>query len=294
MTWQKRSAANDPIPPARDSKAAAELWRVAAKVVYYNMFPAPGKSDGGASEHATDADGKRIYDEVGLPALVIGFGTFIGCMWVAGSMPELPPLAMFWLSLAPMHLAAAGTVIVLVRLREPSGGGLCALGLSRPVTVGIRELLASAAGTLLLLYPAILAVKALTTALMSLVGHVPRSSPLVSLLFEQRSGVFWWSTGFAIVVLAPFAEEILFRLVLFEVVNRRDSRLAAVVSSLAFAIAHQLPEELPALFLLGMVLQRAREKHQSLWLPIAIHTGFNAASLALVVLVRCLGWAVPT
>ena len=277
------------LPVALDDGTPAEPWRVPAEAVYYNMLPVPGKSEGPPSEQGGCAVGERLYDEVGLPALIVGFAVFIVCVWTAIAHPELPPLVLFWLSLAPMHLAAVGTVLLLVaHLRSP-GERLPALDLQR-LDVRPAALIVSAAKTLLFLYPAAIAVKAATALLMSAAGRVPKGSPLVSLLFEERSLPFWWSTAFAVIVLAPIAEEVLFRLVLFEVVRRREPRLAAVVASLAFAIAHQVPEEFPALFLLGMTLQRARDEHRSLWSPIAIHVGFNAMSLALLVLLRCLGW----
>jgi uncharacterized protein len=107
-----------------------------------------------------------------------------------------------------------------------------------------------------------------------------------------------WATVFAViaaVVMAPIAEEILFRGVLFQALRRRLGMwVAAVISSLVFTAVHveivtSQPLALVGLFALGVFLAWSFHRSGSLVVPILGHAVFNGVSLSLAILVDRLG-----
>lgn len=85
------------------------------------------------------------------------------------------------------------------------------------------------------------------------------------------------------VVVAPLVEEVIFRGYLYAVIKRFSDRfLAAVTTSLLFALIHgNIPGLLP-LFGLAIVLCIAYEMTGSLWVPISIHALFNSVNTAMM------------
>ncbi len=93
----------------------------------------------------------------------------------------------------------------------------------------------------------------------------------------------------AAVVLAPVAEEFLFRGLLHRGLRRRLSLLpAAAVSSVVFAVVHvdvlfSQPLAIVGLVLVGVILALAYERTGSLLVPIMIHAVHNAVTIVAVV-----------
>lgn len=91
----------------------------------------------------------------------------------------------------------------------------------------------------------------------------------------------------AAVLLAPVAEELLFRGLLYRALRRRRGVLGAiVVSSVAFAVVHldvaaTQPLALVGLTLVGVVMGLAYERTGSLLVPVAAHAAYNGTALAL-------------
>ncbi len=92
----------------------------------------------------------------------------------------------------------------------------------------------------------------------------------------------------SVAILAPLAEELLFRGLLLRALRRRWSEAAAIAGSAAvFAALHLLDPGaalvVPALFVAGVVMGIAACRRGDLGLAIAIHAGFNlTAVLALI------------
>ncbi len=111
----------------------------------------------------------------------------------------------------------------------------------------------------------------------------------VGRLASEAEGVTVLLAIFAVVLLAPIAEELLFRGLLLGALRRRRSEAVAIIGSAAiFAGVHLLdPGALlvvPALFVAGVVMGIAACRRGDLGLAIAIHAGFNlTAVLALLV-----------
>lgn len=99
-------------------------------------------------------------------------------------------------------------------------------------------------------------------------------------------------TVLAVCVLAPFAEEVIFRGVLLSALRERwGDRTAILVSSLAFASVHVLPVAMVPIFVLALILGRLYVKSRTLWLPIATHALFNSLGLIAIYLLKWSGAA---
>src|SRR3954471_741530 len=98
-----------------------------------------------------------------------------------------------------------------------------------------------------------------------------------------RSATSWFDRvvlGFATILLAPFAEEVLFRGILYPWIKNAGFPLLALWgTSLLFAGVHFNLLSFPALFLLAIVLTLLYEKTGNLLAPIAAHSLFNALNL---------------
>jgi len=83
-------------------------------------------------------------------------------------------------------------------------------------------------------------------------------------------------------VLAPFAEEVLYRGLIFGgLAQRMPMAAAAVVSALLFAVSHGLGVVAP-IFVLGLGLAWIYARTGTIWAPIVTHAVVNAVSLLLV------------
>lgn len=91
----------------------------------------------------------------------------------------------------------------------------------------------------------------------------------------------------AIGLLAPLAEELFFRGMVFGWLRRWGFWLAALVSAGLFGLAHGVNVVLPASFALGLLNALAYERSGSIWPAIVSHVTFNGTSvLALLALSR--------
>lgn len=90
--------------------------------------------------------------------------------------------------------------------------------------------------------------------------------------------------GLAVVV-APLAEEFIFRGYLYGVVRKYGGRWCAIGStSLLFAAIHLHAPSFAGLFLLGCLLAVVYERTRSLWVPVCMHMVFNAVSVLMALL----------
>lgn len=105
---------------------------------------------------------------------------------------------------------------------------------------------------------------------------------------EQALGLVEpWVAVLAIVILAPIAEELFFRGVVFNAVLReRGPRLAYIGSAALFAVIHLSIVALLPIFLLGLALAWVYDRTGSLLAPIVMHAVVNGISVAIALLVR--------
>ena len=90
---------------------------------------------------------------------------------------------------------------------------------------------------------------------------------------------------FMAVIIAPVAEEVIFRGYLYGVIRRFGGRIPALLtSSLLFAAIHVHLPSMPGLLILAVILCLLYERTGSLWAPITMHALFNAATIATLIL----------
>ncbi len=111
------------------------------------------------------------------------------------------------------------------------------------------------------------------------------SERIVTLVAERP----WWVSVALVALLPAIAEETLFRgWALGALAGERPSRLraaaAVVLQAALFAVAHVLPERMPATFLLGLVAGTLRMATGSLLPAIACHAMHNALPIVLLLL----------
>jgi hypothetical protein len=111
----------------------------------------------------------------------------------------------------------------------------------------------------------------------------------VSALRESSDPAVLVLMALAAVLVAPLAEELVFRGYVYPVVKRFGGRwTAAAGSALLFAAAHNHAAGILPLCGLGLILVAAYELTGSLWAPIAVHACFNGVTVALTFLLRLL------
>ena len=105
---------------------------------------------------------------------------------------------------------------------------------------------------------------------------------------EQALGLVEpWVAVLAIVILAPIAEELFFRGVVFNAFLReRGPRMAYIGSAAMFAVIHLSLVALLPIFLLGLALAWVYDRTGSLLAPIVMHAVVNGISVAIALLVR--------
>ena len=121
------------------------------------------------------------------------------------------------------------------------------------------------------------AVALINYALQELTGG-PVDNPQLEALAPE--GFSWTSLAAMLLlvgVLVPFIEEVIFRgLVLGWLRKHLRFVYAAPISALLFSVVHGIPDLMPALAVMGLVLAAMKERSGSLWPSIIVHGVFNA------------------
>jgi hypothetical protein len=86
-----------------------------------------------------------------------------------------------------------------------------------------------------------------------------------------------------VALLAPFAEELFFRGMLYPLLRRnRAAWLAIVLNALLFALVHFILPLLPGLFIVGLLLAYLRERSASIWPSVCFHVLQNSLALTAI------------
>lgn len=150
---------------------------------------------------------------------------------------------------------------------DGGGGGVC------PVLVRGATWLAAA-------FPVVWSVHLLSGVLIG--GGAAEQGSVT--LFRNAISAGEWSLVramlFSTVVVAPLAEEVIFRGIFYPALRRYSSGVvAAIFTSLAFGLAHAPIQVSPGLAVLSGCLIIAYERSGTLWVPIVMHAVFNATSM---------------
>ena len=186
--------------------------------------------------------------------------------------------------LATLSFQGATWVLIPAFLRRHQIHWRDAFGLRR---LDFPRALGWAMAALIVVLPVVLSLNYFSEIAMQEAGWQPKSQAAVELLM----GAPLWPTGiylgFFAVVLAPVAEEFIFRGVLFPFVKQLGwPKLAWFGVSFLFALIHGTAAILIPLFVLALALTWLYEKTGNLLAPIVVHGLFNGANLVFFYLNR--------
>lgn len=114
--------------------------------------------------------------------------------------------------------------------------------------------------------------------------------PMVELLVQDMSPLYFLSLALSGIIVAPIVEEVIFRGCLYRFLKSRTTLLGAQwVSAFIFALVHSnLHSFLPLLFI-GFILARLYESSGSIYQSIAFHGFFNATTIVFLALLKYSG-----
>jgi len=134
---------------------------------------------------------------------------------------------------------------------------------------------------LIITYPLILTAQAMVQKLS---GADDDSQLIVRYFLEHPDLRHRATVIFMAVIVAPIAEEIVFRGYFYGVIRRFGGRIPALLtSSLLFAAIHVHLPSLLGLGILAVILCFLYERSGSLWAPITMHAAFNASTIAVLI-----------
>ncbi len=177
-------------------------------------------------------------------------------------------------------LAIALTILAYMRLRGQEPGEMFGIRQLPPLRAALFG-----ASSLALVYIAMLGARYLVQEIV-FHGNWPDNSAQEPIeIFQKSGGIFYkLMLGLAAVVIAPVAEETIFRGFLYGVTKRFSDRwFAAIFTSLLFACVHGHIGSAVPLFTLAMGFSIAYEVTGCLLVPIAMHALFNAFNLAMLI-----------
>jgi membrane protease YdiL (CAAX protease family) len=211
---------------------------------------------------------------LGLGLLGCALGLIVQGLVLAGG--PRAGLGLVAVALLPLHLGAAGGVLLELMRTTPWRAWPRRCGFGRPVG---SSLLRVGLATLWILALVSL-VHGATAALWFWLGAPATPPTTLFAALATASGVGAVGAAAALILWVPLVEEVLFRLLLTDALAVAGAARPGVGSALVFALAHGVPAHVPGLLLLGLILQDLRHRHGGLWAPILAHAFYNAVSLA--------------
>ena len=135
---------------------------------------------------------------------------------------------------------------------------------------------------LLITYPLILGAQGLVQKIF---GSADDSQMIVKYFLEHPDFKHRAAVIFMAVIMAPVAEEVIFRGYFYAVIRNYGGRLPALLtSSLLFAAIHVHLPSLLGLGILAVILCLVYERTGSLWASITMHAAFNASTILVLIL----------
>ena len=183
---------------------------------------------------------------------------------------------LFALSVMPFQVfALGGCLLALLPIVRRDGFKACYDIPSQPESFG--AMLKACLRFLLLIYPVILVINAFSVYFCRLLG-IPMTKQVLESLGHDGGLWYWLISGISTAVMAPVAEEVLVRLVLYRTLRSIVPLWAEMLSSLVFGLMHGHPQYILSLFFVGMCLQRARAMG-GLPQAILLHSLYNLLAL---------------
>lgn len=162
------------------------------------------------------------------------------------------------------------------------GGLIDALGLRHP---NVRQHLRLTGLVLLIALPVMLGLKFASEVALQKMGWKIEDQRAVEMFGNVKSVGLKVYLGFFAVIIAPMAEEFIFRGVLFSSIKKLGwPKCAWLVPSLLFALIHNNAPIFLPLFAFAMALTWLYQKTGGLFAPMLAHSLFNATNLGLLFL----------
>jgi membrane protease YdiL (CAAX protease family) len=181
---------------------------------------------------------------------------------------------------ATLSFQGAAWILILLFLKQHEVRWRDAFGFC---DANLKKSLLLAAGVLALALPVVLGLQQLSALALEKIGWPPEDQRAVELIANAKS---WWMRGYLVffaMVLAPVAEEFIFRGVLYPYFKQLGRpRLALVGVSFFFAFIHLNAPTFVPLFVLALALTWLYEKTDCLLAPIAAHSLFNTANVVIL------------
>ncbi len=207
-----------------------------------------------------------------------------GLLQKGGIAAFRPPDGFGAVLLGTLGFQGAAWLLILFFLRQHQAGWREAFGFRGPQ---LPRALLLAVPAVFILLPVALGLQQVSAVVLTKLGWPPENQLAVALLAGTKS---WWVRvylGAFAVVLAPVAEEFIFRGMLYPFVKQLGwPRLAWAGVSFAFALVHDDAATFVPLFVLALALTWLYEKTDNLLAPIAAHSLFNAANLVILCFIK--------
>lgn len=193
-----------------------------------------------------------------------------------GPLPRTADMSAAQLLAVTLLVDVPLVAVTLLLARRLLGASSAALGLRRPRLADLRYGLLFGSG----LFLAAVAVGLVHSAIVG--TREPQA--VIRALLASRGPLDLALFFVAASIVAPIAEELLFRGVLFSGLRQRTGFIAAALLSAAAFMAVHETSAWPQVFLLGFALALAYERTRTLWSSIATHAVVNALPLLLLAL----------
>ena len=213
----------------------------------------------------------------------IFFGSQIIYSFISVENITNPSVSIILANFLSFHITGLVAILVIVRLRIPSGERLKELCLNKNYSL---SMILHALKVTLFLVPLITVLNIGILTIMKKMNWPISEDPLMDWFLTAPP----LTVGLLIigaVVIAPVAEEFMFRLVLYKVIQQFfGNSIAYVSTSLIFAVSHFKPEQILPLFILALILQRSLTQSKNILLSITIHSFFNGFMVILLLIGR--------
>ena len=135
--------------------------------------------------------------------------------------------------------------------------------------------------------PILLSTLLLNSFILDVIGLKPTFNPAVGLFVKLKNKFFICALVLEIIVLAPLVEEVFFRGIIYRILRNRFSfALAALFTSLLFALIHRVPSNILPLFVISFSLCYTYEKTKNILSPIIFHSIHNTLSITFLLVVK--------
>ena len=182
--------------------------------------------------------------------------------------------------LATLSFQGAAWILISIFLKQHEVNWRDGFGFRN---ANLKTALLLAVGVLVLVLPVVLGLEQFSALTLQKLGWPPEDQRAVALIAGAKS---WWLRGylaFFAMVLAPVAEEFIFRGVLFPFVKQLGwPKLAWFGVSFLFALIHVNAPTFVPLFVLALAFTWLYQKTDCLLAPIAAHSLFNTANLVIL------------